>query len=96
MAHSVSVSWGASPDASLFGAGDGYVVFKGTAAGSESTQLTPTPITALAFTDTTAEPGNEFYAVKASIGGVLSAFSNSVEAVILPAAPVNLVLGAVN
>ena len=91
-AHQVVLSWQASPDASLFGSADGYLVFSGPTSGGETKQLTASPITALTYTDTTVEPGNTFYAVKSSLGGVLSALSNSVEAVILPAAPIDLVL----
>lgn len=87
MPHSVSLSWTASADQV-----DGYNVYRGSAAGSESTKVNAALITGVTFIDTTAVVGSEFYAVKASLGGVESLFSNSVNAVILPSAPTNLIL----
>lgn len=87
MAHSVSISWTASTDAV-----DGYNVYKGSAAGSEATKVNTALITTDSFVDTTAAPGDWFYAVKSSLGGVESLISNSIEARILPAAPTNVVL----
>jgi hypothetical protein len=92
MAHQAVLSWQASPDAGKFGTADGYVVFSGPTKGGETTQLTASPITALTYTDTTLEPGDTYYVVKTSLGGVLSAPSDEVEAVILPSAPIDLVL----
>lgn len=86
MAHTATLTWQASSDAGSFGTGDGYIVYRGLTKGGETTQLTATPITALTFEDTNALLGNSWYAVKTSIGGVLSAALEA-EAVIPPAAP---------
>ena len=87
MSHSVQLSWTASTDPV-----SGYNVYRSAAAGLKTTLLTPTPITGVTFTDTTAVAGNWFYDVTAVENGVESLVSNSVEAVLLPAAPTNLVL----
>lgn len=88
-AHFVTLTWAASVDAV-----DGYLVFRGTAAGQETTQLTPAPITALTFTDNTALVGEDFYVVKSSLGGVLSVVSNEVSVSLPPAPPTDLVISA--
>lgn len=87
MAHSVSISWTASTDAV-----DGYNVYKGSAAGAETVKVNAALITTDSFVDANASLGTSFYAVKSSLGGVESLLSNSIEAVILPAAPTNVVL----
>lgn len=91
MAHTATLTWQASPDAGSFGTGDGYLVYRGLAKGAETTQLTPSPITALTYEDTNALLGNSWYAVKTSIGGVLSGALEA-EAVIPPAAPTGLLI----
>ena len=91
MAHSVSLSWVKSTDAV-----DGYNVYRGTTAAGEST----TPINAALITGTTyvdtvdAAPGDNFYVVKSSLGGVLSIASDEVEAVLLPAPATDLAVTA--
>jgi hypothetical protein len=88
MAHQVQLSWNADPDASV-----GYNVYRGTAAGEETTLLTATPITTTTFTDSTPIVGDNFYVVKAvAAGGVLALPSNEVSAVILPAPVTGLVV----
>jgi hypothetical protein len=89
MAHSVSLSWAASTDPV-----SGYNVYRGAAAGAETTLLTPTPITALVFTDSSPVLGEDFYVVKSVLNGVDSVASNEVSTVILPAPPTNLVITA--
>jgi hypothetical protein len=87
MAHSVRLSFVASTDSV-----SGYNVYRSAAAGLKTTLLTPTPITGTTFTDATVVAGNWFYDVTAVENGVESQVSNSVNAVILPSAPTNLVL----
>ena len=89
MSHTAKLNWAASPDAGSFGSADGYLVFKGATQNALTTQLTPSPIQALTFTDENAAVGSEWYSVVTSIGGVVSA-PDSVDAVILPAAPTGL------
>lgn len=91
MSHSVSLSWTASADQV-----DGYQIFKGLTAGGEATTpVNSALVTGTTFIDTTAAPGDEFYVVKSSLGGVLSVASNEVQAVILPAPPTNLTVTSV-
>lgn len=88
MAHQVVLQWVASTDAV-----DGYNVYRGSAAGAESTTaLNATPITLLTYTDANAPVGSLFYVVKSVKGGVVSPISNEVTTVILPAAPTNLTI----
>ncbi len=90
MAHSVSLSWNADPDAI-----NGYNVYRGTSATLIPTKLTATPIIATTYVDSTAEAGDTWYAVTAVAANNLeSVQSNNVEAVILPAAPTGLVITA--
>ena len=89
MAHSVSMAWTASTDPV-----SGYNVYRGATAGSETTLLTPTPITATTFTDSSPLLGHDFYEVKSILNGVESLVSNEVTTVILPAPPTNLVITA--
>jgi hypothetical protein len=87
MAHSVSLSWTASVDAV-----SGYNVYRSAAAGLKTTLLTTSPITGVTYTDSTVLPGNWYYDVTSVENGAESVVSNSVNAVILPAPPTNLVL----
>lgn len=88
MSHSVSLSWTASTDPV-----DGYQIFKGKTAGGEATTpVNVALVTGTSYVDTTAAPGDEFYVVKSSLGGVLSVASNEISAVILPAPPTGLTL----
>lgn len=91
MSHNVNLSWTASSDSV-----DGYNIYKGTTSGAEATKVNSALVTGTTFDDTTATPGNWFYAVKSSLGGVESLLSNSINAVILPAAPTALTLVSVN
>lgn len=91
MSHHVSLQWVASTDPV-----DGYSIYKGTVSGAETTKVNSALITGTTYDDTTATPGNWFYAVKSSLGGVESVLSNSINAVILPAPPTALTLVASN
>jgi fibronectin type 3 domain-containing protein len=88
MAHSVSLSWIASTDVV-----DGYNVYRGPSAGSEST--TPvngaTLVLGTTFVDSSVVEGSTYYYYATGVkGGVESLHSNEVQAVVLPAAPTNL------
>jgi len=87
MAHSAVLSWTASTDAV-----DGYNVYRGSAAGQESTKINSALVTDVTFTDSSIPLGDSFYVVKSSLGGVESVASNEVSAVILPAPPTALTL----
>jgi hypothetical protein len=89
MAHNVNLSWTKSSDAV-----DGYFVFHGTAAGAESaTALNSTIITGTTFDDTVAAAaGPNFYFVKSSLAGILSAPGNEVSVSLPPAPPTALVI----
>jgi hypothetical protein len=86
MTHTVTLSWVASVDAV-----DGYDVFRGVAAGQETTKLNTALVTGTTFTDSTPLAGQSFYVAKASLGGVLSVASNEVTVQLQPAPPTNLV-----
>lgn len=80
MAHSVTLNWTASVDAV-----DGYNVYRGTAAGAETTLLNTGLVTATTFVD--ANPiETAFYVARAVRAGVESVNSNEIS-VILPVAP---------
>jgi hypothetical protein len=85
MAHSIVLSWTASIDAV-----DGYNVYRGNAAGAETTKVNTALVTADTFTDSAPLEGENFYVVRSSLGGVESVNSSEVNAVILPAPPTNL------
>ena len=91
MAHSVSLSWVASSDPV-----DGYNVYRGSAAGLETTKLNAALVTGLTFIDVSPSLGNDFYVARSSSGGVESINSNEVHAVILPSPPSNLAITAEN
>lgn len=78
MAHSVALSWVASPDAV-----DGYNVYRGKA-GAETTLINTSPVTALNFTDSSPAIGVNDYIVKAVKNGVEAVASNEVATTILP------------
>lgn len=87
MAHSVNLSWAASSDPS-----SSYNVYRGTAAGAETTLLNAAPITATTYDDTTPTAGTWFYAVKSVLNGVESVDSNEVTVSLRPAPPTSLVV----
>ena len=88
--HSVSLGWVASTDTV-----DGYNVYRGSAAGAETTLLnTSGLVTALVFTDSAPVVGEDFYVVKASLGGVESPASNEVTVSLQPSAPTGLKITA--
>ena len=87
--HSVSLAWTASTTP-----GANYVVWRGTVSGGPYTILTPTPFSAVTYTDTSGTGGTKyFYVVQATCtGGTCpsgisgqSAFSNEVSATFLGA-----------
>ncbi len=53
--HNIVVTWGASPD---FATGWSYSVYRGPAAGQESTTPIATGLTALTYTDTNVKAGD--------------------------------------
>jgi centrosomal CEP192-like protein/HYDIN/CFA65/VesB family protein/ASPM-SPD-2-Hydin domain-containing protein/uncharacterized protein DUF1573 len=75
-AHSVQLSWDASPTAGV----SGYNVFRaGVSDGYGTTPLNPAPISTLSFTDTTVASGQTyFYVVTAVDAGEASSDSNEV------------------
>jgi hypothetical protein len=97
-AHSVVLTWTASSD----GAANptlAYNIYRGTAAGGESsTALNSSPVAAACsststctFTDTGVTVGSTyFYTVKATLNGALSAASNEASATVPIAAPTGL------
>ncbi len=89
MAHSASLSWTASTDTV-----DGYNVYRGSAAGAETTKVNSALITGTTFIDTNPPLGQDFYVARSSKGGVESINSNEVSAVILPAPPTALAVVA--
>lgn len=86
MAHTVTLTWVASIDTV-----DGYNVYRGTAAGAESTKLNTALVTGTTFTDSTPLGGHDYYTVKASLGGVEAVASNEVSVVVPPSPATNLV-----
>lgn len=92
MAHQVSLSWNADPDAS-----GGYNVYRGSSASAINTLLNSSPIMTTTYQDTTVAPGDWFYAVAAvGANGVLSPQSTDVSVVIIPAAPTGLIVVSSN
>ena len=87
MSHSVKLGWTPSTDTV-----DGYNIYRGSTAGTESTKINGALVTGSSFTDNSPLLGNNFYVVKSSLGGVESVVSNEVTTVILPAPPTNLVV----
>jgi hypothetical protein len=89
MAHSVSLNWTASTDAV-----DGYNVYRGTAAGQETTKINSSLVSGTSLVDASPLLGNDFYVARSVKNGVESINSNEANAVILPAAPTALVISA--
>lgn len=86
MAHTVSLNWTASTDTV-----DGYNVYRGSAAGQESTKLNTAIVVGTSFTDTTPSLGQSFYVARSVAGGIESTNSNEVSVSLQPAAPTQLV-----
>jgi fibronectin type 3 domain-containing protein len=82
----VTLTWTASTSTV-----DGYNVYRGAAAGQETTKLNTALVTGTSFVDTAPVVGQDFYVVKSSAAGVESIASNEVSVVILPQPPTNLV-----
>jgi len=89
MPHSASLTWTASTDPA-----DGYNLYRGTAAGQETTKVNSSLITGTSYVDSPLSPGPVFYVCRASKDGVESVNSNEVTAVILPAPPTALAITA--
>ena len=95
LAHSVTLSWTASPDVTS-GAGDGYNVYRSAVSGTYSPPLNSAPLTTTTFTDTSVTTaGKYFYVATAIESGQESVHSNEVSAVILPAAPTALAVTSI-
>lgn len=94
-AHSVSLSWTASPDALPNPIGS-YFIYRASAPcapiPASFTKIGTAPSSNNAFTDGTVIVGNFCYAVTFSVNGAESLQSNLAPAVILPAAPSVLVI----
>ena len=87
MTHDVVLSWTASVDVV-----DGYNIYRGTAAGQETTKVNTIVIVGTTFTDNTVTTGDFFYVARSVKAGIESVNSNEVSAVILPAPPTALVV----
>jgi hypothetical protein len=85
MAHTVTLSWQASTDTV-----EGYNLYRGSAAGQETTKLNSAVVVGTSFTDTTASVGQSFYVARSVVGGVESINSNEVSVQLRPSAPTNL------
>ena len=86
MAHTVTLNWDASTDAV-----DGYNVYRGSVSGQETTLLNTALVTSTSFVDSNPVIGETFYIAKSVKGGIESIASNEAKAVLLPAAPTQLV-----
>jgi titin len=96
MSHQVTLSWVATPDAGATGF-QGYNIYRGTAAGAESTTpLNASPVNALTYQDTSPVLGEDFYVVKSVVNGVIGTASNEVSTAVLPAPPTNLTVVSSN
>lgn len=89
MSHTVALNWTASTDTV-----DGYNVYRGSAAGQETTKLNSAVIVGTTFTDASPLLGDTFYIARSVVGGIESTNSNEVSVVLLPAAPTQLVATA--
>ncbi len=87
MAHDVKLQWAASSDQV-----SGYNIYRGAAAGQETTLLNATPVTTLTYDDTVESAGVSFYVVKSVLNGVESIASNEISVTLRPAPPTNLVV----
>lgn len=87
MSHTVTLTWAESDTV------QGFNVYRGSGPLQEG--MTPingaTLVPTATYTDTVAGPGTYDYFVTAVENGVESAHSNEAQAVVLPAAPTNLV-----
>ena len=95
MAHSVVLNWTASIDVPA----DSYNVYRGTAAGQESTTpLNSAPITGTSYTDTTVQAGTTYFYIAKSISasGALSVASNEISATVPLAPPTSLIVATVS
>ena len=63
--HSVSVAWAASTSANVVG----YNVYRSTTSGSSYTRLTASPVTGLAYTDSSVTAGQTYYYVATAVDG---------------------------
>jgi fibronectin type 3 domain-containing protein len=79
LAHSAALSWTASTSAV-----SDYNVYRGTVNGGPYTLINLSPITGLAYTDTTVQSGVTYYYVTTAVdsNGVQSVNSNQVTAII--------------
>lgn len=77
--HTVKLTWDASP-----GNIKGYYVFRGESSGGPYSSLTPSPVSALEYTDSDVESGQEYFYVVAAInnGGHESNYSQQVSVLI--------------
>jgi hypothetical protein len=96
--HSASLTWTASPDATV-NPTIGYNVYRLAGACPATgttgfTKLNATPLTNTAFSDTNVGLGNFCYYVTATLNGVESVPSNTAPAVILPGSPTLLKITA--
>lgn len=95
MAHSVSLSWTASPDAAS-NITLAYNVYRGSGAGQETVKINTSPVTGTTFVDTNPPLGEDFYIAKSVLNGVESIASNEATAVILPQPPTALTVTSSN
>jgi len=77
--HSVALSWGASTSSVA-----GYYVFRGSVSGGPYSQVNPSTVTSLGYTDSSVSAGATYYYVVTSVdsSGVQSVYSNQVSATI--------------
>ena len=87
MSHTVTLNWVASPDIPA----DTYDVYRGSAAGAETTLLNSTPISVTTYVDTNPPAGQSFYVVKSVQGSLISVPSNEISVQVPLQPPTNLV-----
>lgn len=87
MAHTVTLTWTASPDVPS----DTYNVYRGASAGAETTLLNSTPIATTTYVDTDPPAGELFYVVKSVQGSLISVPSNEISVSVPLQPPTNLV-----
>jgi hypothetical protein len=75
--RSVELNWVASVTPAVVG----YRVYRGTASGGPYTELTPTPVAALTYTDTAPQSGRTYFYVVTAVDGGNNASVHSDEAV---------------
>jgi len=64
VAYSVVLNWNASGSPSIIG----YNAYRGTISGGPYTKLTPTPVNALTYTDSTVANSTTYYYVVTAVG----------------------------